>query len=99
MSHLQSFPALSSFQSAYRKLHSVETALTCIHNDLLLAMEKKQVSALILLDLSAAFDTVDHQILLSRLSTNFGVTGAALSLLTSYLSDRTQSMSINSPSL
>ena len=56
-----------------------------IHNDMLSAIDKKQVSALILLDMSAAFDTVDHHILLSRLSSNFGITSSALSLLTSYL--------------
>ena len=94
--HLQSFSSLSAYQSAYRKLHSVETALLCIHNDLLLAMERKQVSALILLDLSAAFDTIDHQILLSRLSLNFGITGSALALLTSYLTNRTQAVVANS---
>ena len=93
--HLQSFSSLSAYQSAYRKLHSVETALLCVHNDLLTAMEKKQVSALILLDLSAAFDTVDHQILLSRLSLNFGVTGSAHALLASYLSNRTQAVVAN----
>ena len=54
-SHLQSFPSLSPFQSAYRKLHSTETALLRIYNDLLLSINKQQVSALVLLDLSAAF--------------------------------------------
>ena len=58
LSHLNSFPSFSPFQSAYRKYHSVETALLKIQNDLLLAIDKKKVSALVLLDLSAAFDTV-----------------------------------------
>ena len=56
------------FQSAYRKFHSVETTLLKIHSDLLLAIDKQQVSALVLLDLSAASDTIDHEILLTRLS-------------------------------
>ena len=63
LSHLNSFASLPSFQSAYRKFHSVETTLLKIHSDLLLASDKQQVSALVLLDLSAAFDTVDHKIL------------------------------------
>ena len=67
--HLESFPSLSNFQSAYRKLHSTETALLQIHNDLSLAMNRQQVSALVLLDLSAAFDTIDHNILTNRLKT------------------------------
>ena len=94
--HLNSFPSVPKFQSAYRKFHSTETALLRIYNDLLLAIENKRVTALIFLDLSAAFDTVDHTILLSRLSLNFGLTSSALSLLTSYLSDRTQSVHVGS---
>ena len=98
LQHLTSFSSIPIFQSGFRKSYSTETALLRIHNDLLLAMENKRVSALILLDLSAAFDTVDHSILLSRLSLNFGVTSSALSLLNSYLSDRTQSVHIGSHS-
>jgi hypothetical protein len=92
--HLSSFQSVSLFQSAYRKFHSTETALLRIQNDLLLASDQQQVSALILLDLSAAFDTIDHHILLTRLSTFYGITGPALKLLESYLHDRTQSVTI-----
>ena len=98
LTHLNSFPSISSFQSAYRKFHSVETALLRIQNDFLLAMDKRQVSALILLDLSAAFDTLDHNILLTRLSSTFGISGSALDLLTSYISNRNQYVSINNDS-
>ena len=80
-SHLQTFPSICPFQSAYRKFHSTETALLRIYNDLLLASNKQKVSALVLLDLSAAFDTIDHNKLLCRLSSNFGFSGTALSLL------------------
>ena len=97
-SHLQSFPSLSPFQSAYRKFHSTETALLRIYNDLLLSINKQQVSALVLLDLSAAFDTIDHQILLTRLNSTFGLSNSALALLSSYLTDRTQTVTIKSES-
>ena len=101
-SHLDSFPSLSPFQSAYRKFYSTETALIRIHNDLCRAMNLQRVSALILLDLSAAFDTIDHNILLSRLNSCFGISNTAHSLLASYLSHRSQSVAIDqtlSPSL
>src|SRR6201996_8089518 len=49
--HLDSFPSVPKFQSAYRKFHSTETALLRIYNDLLLAIENKRVSALIFLAL------------------------------------------------
>ena len=90
--HLESFSSLSPFQSAYRKFYSTETALTRIHNDLLLAMNRQRVSALVLLDLSAAFDTLDHEILLNRLNSCFGISETAHSLLSSYLQNRTQSV-------
>src|SRR6187399_1771265 len=92
--HLQSFPSLCPFQSAYRKFHSTETALLRIQNDLLLASNHQKVSALVLLDLSAAFDTIDHQILLKRLSSTFGFSDSALSLITSYLTNRSQYIAI-----
>jgi hypothetical protein len=77
-----------TFQSAYRPKHSIETALLRVQNDLLSAMDDGQVTALILLDLSAAFDTVDHNILLSRLRDCIGLRGSALKWCQSYLSNR-----------
>ena len=65
-------------QSAYRNQHSTETALLKIMNDLLLIADNQQVALMTFLDLSAAFDTVDHKMLLSRLQSMFGVNGAAL---------------------
>jgi hypothetical protein len=97
-SHLESFPSITPFQSAYRKFHSTETALLSIYNDLLSACNQQKVSALVLLDLSAAFDTIDHGILLTRLSSTFGISGQALSLLSSYLLGRTQSVAVGTHS-
>ena len=94
-SHLSSHSLSSSFQSAYRIFHSTETTLLKIHNDLILAMDRGEVTSLILLDLSAAFDTVDHSILLTRLQNWFGLDGLSLNWFTSYLSSRSQAVSIN----
>ena len=64
-----------TFQSAYKQYHSTEMALIRVHNDILTAIDNRRTVILLLLDLSAAFDTVDHDILLSRLHERFGVTG------------------------
>ena len=88
--HLAENQLLDSFQSAYKKNHSTETALLHVMNLLLTNADKKHVSVLALLDLSAAFDTIDHNILLRRLNTTFGISGSALDWFTSYLLDRSQ---------
>ena len=62
-----------TFQSAYKLLHSTETALVRVNNDILVALDNHQFVILLLLDLSAAFDTVGHNILLHRLASRFGV--------------------------
>ena len=80
------------FQSAYRKCHSTETALLHVVNDLLQASDRGCVSILSLLDLSAAFDTIDHNILITRLRSTFGCSGIVLEWFISYLSCRTQSV-------
>ena len=82
------------FQSAYRKLHRTETALVKVHNDILTDMKKQHVTVLVLLDLGAAFDIVDPSILLARLRSKLGLTGTALSWFCSYLSLRTQRISV-----
>ena len=65
-------------------------------NDILLNMDAQKVTLLVLLDLSAAFDTVRHDILLDRLRSRLGVTDQALNCwFTSYLFDRTQRVSVN----
>jgi hypothetical protein len=90
VSFFEQFGLLPSFQSAYRKRHSTETAVLKIITDALQAADRGQVTLLCMLDLSAAFDTVDHEILLDRLQRSFGIHGRVLSWIKSFLHDRTQ---------
>ena len=83
-------------QSAYKQFHSCETALLKVKNDILMTMDKQQVSILLLLDLSAAFDTVNHNLLLRRLSDRCGIQGHTYKWLESYLSERFQMVRIKS---
>ena len=84
---------LDPFQSAYRPRHSTETALVRIHDDILQALDLKNGVILVLLDLTAAFDTVDHGMLLRQLY-SIGIRDSALAWVTSYLSDRTLAIKI-----
>ena len=93
--HLSEHDLYPLLQSAYRRGHSTETALLKIYNDMLMAMNRQEVVLLVLLDLSAAFDTVEHSVLLSRLSTSFGIRGRALEWFASYLSGRSQRVSLS----
>ena len=95
LNHLKINKLLPCYQSAYRAAHSTETALLRILNDLLVANDESKISVLVLLDLSAAFDTIDHSILLSRLHHTFGITDTCLAFLRSYLTDRTQFVSVS----
>ena len=83
-------------QSAYKKFHSTETILLKITNDLLIACDKKSASVLMLLDLSAAFDTVEHKKLLRILHDEIGVRAMALKWFKSFLTGWTQTMQIGS---
>ena len=72
-------------QSAYKRYHSTESTLLKVHNDILKAVDNQQTVVLLLLDLSAAFDTVDHGILIHCLESRFGIKGKALQWFRSYL--------------
>jgi hypothetical protein len=80
-------------QSAYRANHGTETALLRVQNDIVMALSEKKATLLVLLDLSCAFDTVDHAILLRTLE-EIGIRGTALRWFASYLDNRQQYVSI-----
>ena len=80
----------SSVQSAYRERHSTETALLKVQSNILTALDSGSGAVLLMLDLSAAFDIIDHGILLSRLNSLYGISGDALDWFKSYLSNRVQ---------
>ena len=93
-SHISTNILTNVSQSAYRQFHSTETALLKVHNDINLNINNGKVTALTLLDLSAAFDTIDHSILIERLLKWYGISGTALSWFSSYLTDRYQTIKI-----
>ena len=83
-------------QSAYKPMHSTETALIKVFDDILSYLDSPNRAVyMALLDLSAAFDTVDHSILLLRLKVTFGITGRALDWFRSYLNGRTMKVCVN----
>ena len=80
---------LPSVQSSYRKFQSTDSAVLKVLSDIYAAADEKMVMLLGLLDLSAAFDTVDHQILFDRLRYEYELDGSVLSWFKSYLTNRT----------
>ena len=96
--HMEEHNLFCPLQSAYRSKHSTETALLKIQSDILLHLDAGKGVILVLLDLSAAFDTIDHEILVSRLQSRIGVKGHALEWFHSYLEDRYQVVHIQGES-
>jgi len=91
--HAARHSLLPTLQSAYRPNHS---AVICILNDIISAIDQGHIGALMLLDLSAAFDTVDHQILADVLRRRFGTAGDALDWVVNFLSNRSQVVRVGS---
>ena len=96
--HVSVSPSFSPFQSAYRKFHSTETALLKLTNDILDTIDSGKITILTALDMSAAFDTLDHATLLHRLEHTFGLSGFVISWIRSYLFSRSSFVKIDSSS-
>jgi len=88
--HILTSPNFNPYQSTYRRDHSTETSLLCILDHVYHSANAHKSTILASLDLSAAFDTFDHSILLNRLHSTFGISGAALQWITSYLTNHAQ---------
>ena len=100
ISHVSSSPSFDAVQSVYRRQHSTETALLKITNDIYAGFDTHQSTILAALDQSAAFDCIDHEIMINRLQHTFGVTDLALSWFVSYFAARSMSVrrcSISAP--
>ena len=86
---------MEPYQSAYREHSSTKTALLKIKADILEAVEKKEVMCLVMLDLSSAFDTISHELLLKRLKYRFGIMDTVLQWIKSFLTNRTQYVKVS----
>ena len=88
--HTTASSNFNPFQSAYLRYFSTESALLLALDNIYHAIDTGSSTVLVSLDLSAAFDTLEHSVLRNRLQNSFGITGLALAWFQSYLSDRRQ---------
>ncbi|PFX11565.1 putative RNA-directed DNA polymerase from transposon BS [Stylophora pistillata] len=93
--HVRDNDLEESFQSVYKHFHSAETALLRVQNDVLLEIDNQKCVVMLLWDMSAAFDTVDHDLLLEPMEKRYGVKGNVLKWFRSYLQDRKQFVTID----
>ena len=95
--HIESLNLLPGYGGALRSNHTTEMLLLKVYNDILHNMEQHQVTSLVGIDLSAAFDTGNHDLLLEIMEKCFGVCGTARQWMSSYLSDLSFDVRIDSP--
>ena len=93
--HLWHNNLYGKYQSGYQQFHSCETALLKVVSDIQKSIFEKEHAVLILFDLSSAFDTIDHKILIDPLKNQFLITGSDLKWIQSYFKNRTFSVSVN----
>ena len=96
--HISISPSFCPLQSAYCKFHSTETALLILTNDIMETIDSGKITILTALDMSAAFNTLDHTTLLHRLQHTFGLSGYVISWVRSYLTNRTSFVKFHSSS-
>ena len=96
--HYDNHDLLPNFQWAYREGYSTKTALLKLVNDALRSIENKQILVVAIVDLSATFDMVDHDLLLSVLHNSFGISDTALSWYETYLRPHTMTVKVNNSS-
>ena len=94
-SHMHNSGISKNLQSSYKSGHSIETDLLYIQNDILSAQDRGELTALSLLDLSETFDTIDHDLLLNRLTEWYGIDGVVLQWVRSYLTVRSQLVEVD----
>lgn len=87
-SHMTDNSVYPEMQSSYRRGHSTKTALLRVANDIIIKMNSQEVTLLVMLDLSAAFNTVNHDILIKRLHGELGIADLAMRWFESYLHNR-----------
>lgn len=92
---LEKHGLFDKFQSGFRKNHSTETALLKIQSDIMMSADSKEYTVMVLLDLSSAFDNIDHNIMINRLRDLVGMSGSVLKWFSSYLSSRSFSVYVN----
>ena len=93
--HLTMYGLHEDYQSAYKTLHSNETALLRVKHDIAGALDSNNAMMCVMLDLSAAFDTIDHAHLLTLLQDEYGVHGTPLAWFRTYMEDRTYHVQID----
>ena len=93
--YMNSMGQMEPYQSAYKEHSSTETALLKIKADILEAVEKKEVMCLVMLDLSSAFDTISHELLLKRLKYRFSIMDSVLLWIECFLTNRTQYVKVS----
>ena len=95
VAHLNATNAMPKTQLAYRQFHRMDTARLKVFSDIATTIDSGHVTALCLLDLSVAFDTVDHEILLARLEKTYGFITLTIKWLWTYLENRVFHVQLN----